>query len=191
MQSGVAAYQYSKLHNVVLMSDEGEENASIGWNYLFDVNDTRYELTTGGSAMRVLMKSNTMFFEVSNSGAANDVITWYRALTLTQVSGVPHVGIANATTSPSTYCIFPASTTGVSSFRVPHGVAPTSAVNGDVWGVSGESLYYRNNGVTQYASWTKQATVADASGGIVIDEEARTALNSLLAKLRTINIITT
>jgi hypothetical protein len=37
----------------------------------------------------------------------------------------------------------------------------------------------------------QQAAVADASGGAVIDAEARTALNSLLAKLRTLGIIAT
>jgi hypothetical protein len=37
----------------------------------------------------------------------------------------------------------------------------------------------------------QQSAVADASGGVVIDAEARTALNSLLAKLRTLGIIAT
>jgi hypothetical protein len=37
----------------------------------------------------------------------------------------------------------------------------------------------------------QQSAVADASGGAVIDSEARTALNSLLAKLRTLGIIAT
>mgnify|MGYP001576207605 CR=1 FL=1 len=99
--------------------------------------------------------------------------------------------VGGAAVSATTGLNIAAGTTGVSSARIAHGVAPTSPVNGDLWGVSAESLYYRNNGVTQFASWTRQAAVTDASGGVVIDAEARTALNSLLAKLRTINVIAT
>ena len=92
----------------------------------------------------------------------------------------------------NTYTVrFAAATTSRASARIQHGVAPSSPVNGDLWGVSAESLYYRNNGTTQYASWSRQAAIADASGGVVIDSEARTALNDLLAKLRTINVIAT
>jgi hypothetical protein len=37
----------------------------------------------------------------------------------------------------------------------------------------------------------KQAAVADATGGATVDTEARAALNSLLAKCRTLGLITT
>jgi hypothetical protein len=82
----------------------------------------------------------------------------------------------------------PASTTGAASLSLPHGTAPTAPVNGDIWTTTA-GLEVRVNGATQYASWTEQAAIADATGGTVIDSEARTALNALLAALRTINII--
>lgn len=82
----------------------------------------------------------------------------------------------------------PASTTSAAGLTVPHGVAPTGPVNGDLWTTT-SGLQVRINGATQYASWTEQAAVPDATGGTVIDSEARAALNDLLAKLRTLNII--
>lgn len=96
---------------------------------------------------------------------------------------------ASVTISPLT--IFGAATTSRSSVNIPHGTAPTSPTNGDFWSTT-SGFYGRVNGTTVgpfAAGWTTQAAVADATGGTVIDSEARTALNSLLAKLRTINII--
>ncbi len=68
--------------------------------------------------------------------------------------------------------------------RITSVVAPSSPNDGDLWG-DGTQLRYREAGANQYASWTEQAAVADATGaGDVVAQ-----LNSLLAKLRTINII--
>lgn len=82
----------------------------------------------------------------------------------------------------------PASTTAAAGLRMPHGTAPTGPANGDLWTTT-SGMAVQVNGATQYASWTRQAAVADATGGTVIDSEARAALNDLLAKLRTINIL--
>jgi hypothetical protein len=84
--------------------------------------------------------------------------------------------------------ITPASTTSLASIRMPHGAAPTTPTNGDLWTTTSE-MQVQINGSTQYASWPEQGAIPDATGGTVIDSEARTALNDLLAKLRTINII--
>jgi len=43
--------------------------------------------------------------------------------------------------------ITPAATTAISSVRLPHGTAPTSPVNGDMWTTTA-GLYVRINGVT-------------------------------------------
>lgn len=45
---------------------------------------------------------------------------------------------------------FPASTTSVASITLPHGTAPTSPVNGDVWSTTG-GFFWRQNGTTQQA----------------------------------------
>ena len=100
-------------------------------------------------------------------------------------AGVVGFGIPNSATAQLT---LPAGTTGVAPLRVTHGVAPSSPVNGDVWGVSAASLFYRNNGVTQYASWTRQSAITAPTGGAVIDSEARTAINAIRTALATINI---
>ena len=46
-------------------------------------------------------------------------------------------------------------------------------------------------GIYGAAASTQPAAVGDASGGPTIDAEARTALNDLLARLRTLGIIAT
>lgn len=58
------------------------------------------------------------------------------------------VAIGGATISSTTAIILPASTTGVSSIRIPHGAAPTSPVNGDFW-TDTSAAYIRINGVTK------------------------------------------
>lgn len=45
------------------------------------------------------------------------------------------------------YNIFPAATTSIPSIRLPHGTAPTSPVNGDMWTTTA-GLFVRINGVT-------------------------------------------
>lgn len=54
--------------------------------------------------------------------------------------------VANLTTSG--LVLTAASASGGAGFRLPHGAAPTSPVNGDVWTTSAGGLYARINGVT-------------------------------------------
>jgi len=66
------------------------------------------------------------------------------------------VGMGGQIPSATTALILPASTTGVSSLRIPQGVAPTVPVNGDMWVTStslnvqagGTTLTFLNNGIT-------------------------------------------
>lgn len=44
---------------------------------------------------------------------------------------------------------FPASTTTIPSIRIPHGSAPSSPTNGDIWTTSAAGLFYRVNGATK------------------------------------------
>lgn len=57
------------------------------------------------------------------------------------------VSVGGATPSSTTALVAPAGTTGVASLRVPHGVAPTSPVNGDIWTTTSGFLA-RVNGAT-------------------------------------------
>lgn len=70
------------------------------------------------------------------------------------------VAVGNATASATTALIVPASTTGVSSLRIPHGAAPTSPVNGDVWTTT-TAMFVRINGATvQLGSGTIGGSIA-------------------------------
>lgn len=60
------------------------------------------------------------------------------------LAGVTGVGVAPASTS---YLTLGAATTSLSSLNVPHGTAPSSPVNGDVWTTT-SGMYARINGST-------------------------------------------
>lgn len=70
-----------------------------------------------------------------------------------KLNGDGIMALAGATLSTSTALIVPASTTAISSLRVPHGAAPTSPVNGDVWTTT-SGLFIRINGVTKTVTLT-------------------------------------
>jgi hypothetical protein len=61
------------------------------------------------------------------------------------LAGITAVG--GATPSSTTYLNHPAGTTGVSPMRIPHGSAPTSPVNGDIWTTTA-GIFVRINGAT-------------------------------------------
>lgn len=72
--------------------------------------------------------------------------------------------------------------------------AAASGVNTDISELNGASQVdvssdYKVNGVQVVTD--QQAAIPDASGGVVIDTEARTALNDLLAALRVHGLIST
>lgn len=54
---------------------------------------------------------------------------------------------AGAAISSSSGFVFPVGTTSLSSLRIPHGAAPSSPVNGDMWTTTA-GLYVRINGTT-------------------------------------------
>jgi len=60
------------------------------------------------------------------------------------VSGIGAIG---GSTSSTTNLNLAAGTTGVSSLRIPHGAAPTTPVDGDLWTTTA-GLYVRINGAT-------------------------------------------
>ncbi len=65
----------------------------------------------------------------------------------TNVTVVGHLSTGNAAVSATAFLLTPAGTTGVSSLRIPHGAAPSSPVDGDIWTTTA-GIYVRINGVT-------------------------------------------
>lgn len=87
----------------------------------------------------------------SNIAAAANRYNFYAAGTAANYfAGVTGIGVAAASTSNLTVA---ASTTAVSSLNIPHGAAPTSPVNGDVWSTTA-GLFIRINGVTKTVTLT-------------------------------------
>jgi hypothetical protein len=87
----------------------------------------------------------------SNIAAAANRYNFYAAGTADNYfAGVTGIGVAAAATSNLTVA---ASTTAVSSLNIPHGAAPTSPVNGDMWSTT-SGLFIRINGVTKTVTLT-------------------------------------
>lgn len=96
-------------------------------------------------------------FELAGLGGTT-IIKSNNALALTLDSSqnttfAGKVAVNGATVSTSTALILTASTTGVSSMRVPSGVAPTSPVSGDLW-YDGTNLKFRDGSTTRTITWT-------------------------------------
>lgn len=88
--------------------------------------------------------TNNYGFYGNLSAAANRYNAYMVGTAQNLLQGVTGIGIAPAATSALTLA---AGTTGVSSLNVPHGSAPSSPVNGDIWTTTA-GLYVRINGVT-------------------------------------------
>lgn len=93
---------------------------------------------------------NTVATTVNAFGAASTALTMGHASGTTTIASklVVSVAAGNAigtTTSTTTALNLPASTTGVSTLRVPHGSAPSSPVNGDIWTTTA-GLFVQVNG---------------------------------------------
>lgn len=104
---------------------------------------------------------NTTATTVNFAGGASTALNIGNASGTTSMLGI--IGFDGATASSSTAAIFPAATTSLSSIRLPHGSAPTSPVNGDVWTTT-TGLNVRINGATQLL----QSTTAPGSDTYVL-----------------------
>jgi hypothetical protein len=76
----------------------------------------------------------------------------YVAANTTNVVIAGCVAVKGATLSTSTALIVPASTTAVSSLRIPSGTAPTSPISGDLW-YDGTNLVFRDGSTTRLLQW--------------------------------------
>lgn len=125
--------------------------------------------------------SSSGILDVTASTASTSTTTGALILSGTD-AGIGITGALNSaragigTSSSATTClILAAGTTGVSSLRLPHGVAPTSPVNGDFWTTTA-GAYARINGATVLlgsggggdvatdAIWTAKGQIAAATG---------------------------
>jgi hypothetical protein len=88
---------------------------------------------------------NTTATTVNFAGGASTALNIGNASGATSMLGI--IGFDGATPSSSTAAILPAATTSLSSLRVPHGSAPTSPVNGDLWTTT-TGMFVRVNGST-------------------------------------------
>lgn len=80
----------------------------------------------------------------------SSISTTYTDAKVTSVNGSTGAITGLATTESPTFTgtvIMPTSVVGGSSFRVPHGSAPTAPTNGDIWTTTA-GLYVQVNGVT-------------------------------------------
>lgn len=98
-------------------------------------------------AFRSLVNSGSGKFGLFLSGSAPNYL-----------AGVTGIG---ANISSSTNLVIGASTTGVSSLRIPHGTAPSSPVNGDIWTTT-TGLYAQINGTTNATVLTGTANTFSA-----------------------------
>lgn len=104
---------------------------------------------TGGAGNMTITagtgNSRTLTLQTTTSGGvATNALVLSAAQ---QASFASQVAVNGATVSTTTGLITLASATGASSLRIPHGTAPTSPVDGDIWTTT-SGLFVRINGVT-------------------------------------------
>jgi len=148
---------------------EGTANADTGW--VLSTNDTITLNTTALTFMQfssagvitvsgtsALTKTgNALSVNVDNSSieiATNNLQVKALGITNAMLAGSiadgklsANVALYNGTTAFSAKQTFFTSTTGAASILIPHGVAPTTPTNGDVWTTTA-GLFVRVNGVT-------------------------------------------
>lgn len=140
----------------------------------------RYSTSSGLNAGVTVDSSGNVVF--GPSGSVND-----KNLTLKyRVAIIDESGSVSLSDAVALY--LPAGTTTLAPIRFAPGVAPSSPGDGDTWN-DGSTLRFREAGANQYASWTRQGTISDPSGGGVQDAEARTAIASIIDALQATNII--
>lgn len=121
-----------------LLINGGGDNAIFGWS------SNTY--TTGGG---IGWLGNNQAF-IYTAGFAMRVGSGISS-TFALETGDNEIGVGTAV-STSTYLNTAASTTAKSSIRFPHGSAPTSPVNGDVWTESG-GMFVQINGTTKQVAF--------------------------------------
>lgn len=116
-----------------------EDNAGTSFNRLMFGGST-------SSFPAIKRNSAALNFRLADDSADADITTGK----ITASGVCAFGGVASSSTTAAAH---PAGTTGVSSLRIPHGVAPTSPVDGDMWSTT-TTLNFRLNGVTKSITMT-------------------------------------
>lgn len=134
-------------------------------------------LTTSGSAnYRIIANS---LWSVSNqetahvwrgTPSASTTVSQWMQLDGTGLTLASGLSVAGAAISNSTGLVLPVGTTALSSLRIPHGAAPTSPVNGDVWTTT-SGMFARINGTTvgPFGAGGGSGTVTHTVGGLTLN----------------------
>lgn len=105
-----------------------------------------------------------------------------------RVSSLQYVGIGGITT-PTAVLHIAASTTARASLCLPHGVAPTSPVNGDWWSTT-VAPFTRINGTTKQIAAGVQATGGAATAGAAYTATEQTMLQAVYDAARAFGLLT-
>lgn len=135
------------------------------------INGTTFD---GGSNITITAAAFTLTGTELNNGVVTSSLTALGTITALRADDAG-IGIA---ISSSTFINLAIATTGKSSLRIGHGVAPTSPVNGDIWTTSAEGFFVRINGTTVGplgASGTGDITNVNITAGIGMDGSVNTA----------------
>jgi hypothetical protein len=132
----------------------GNYTATSGTQNIIE-NQTSFAPTSGTAVFNAFLGSGT----INQTGGANGVVSMF-ALTPTYTAAggdvygfryAPTVtsitGVHYSFSATSGLMALNASVAGSSSFRIPHGTAPSSPVDGDIWTTTA-GLYVRINGAT-------------------------------------------
>lgn len=100
--------------------------------------------------------TGTTWMQVDRTGTTVDVVTIGAPLTATSYDGILAANLLDKTVAATVSAVYTfsdvvitqAADTAAASIRLPHGVAPTSPVNGDMWTTTA-SAFVRINGATQ------------------------------------------
>jgi hypothetical protein len=122
---------------------ESETSGAFSFNsnaVLFDsANESSagsYKRMDTGVASRIRNIFGTISLDTAVSSTAGSTITW-----------VPQLTVNASTATFAGTVIAPAATASLAPLRIPHGTAPTSPTNGDMWTTTA-GLYIRINGAT-------------------------------------------
>lgn len=166
------------------LQQDGTGRVHWYWNTLGGTSPTFTNAGEDASAItqHITLNGNggSVFFRSANGvgASAGGPITWTTTLYV-DLNTITFKGTPLALTSGATFTgtvIAPAATTTLAPLRLPHGTAPSSPTNGDIWTTT-TGLFARINGITeQYAklaspafTGTVSASTIDASNGILVE----------------------
>lgn len=170
---------------------DGNLVAKVGSFTLTDGNGTTANGTavdlggTATSTVAIDLDGNT--FSLTNGNQidlSSEIVTISSSVSTIDITGETNVnitsGLGGAIDVSSDVDItgqlsLPASTTSLAPINIPHGVAPTSPADGNIWTTT-DNLFGRINGTT--TSWLKTTGTSTRTGNVTIDGANSTVITS-------------